>query len=45
MTAIERTVYPRLITKPSTKELEENYTPTSEELTFVTGRDADPHQV
>lgn len=45
MTAIERTAYPRLKSRYAPKELEEVFTPTPEDLTFVeqsTQEDDDP---
>src|SRR5215475_179971 len=36
MTAIERTAYPRFTHTPSVKELREYFTPTSEDIAFVT---------
>jgi len=44
MTAIERTAYPRLTQRLSQKELEDNYTPTLQEIEFVNtqGRGAEP---
>lgn len=44
MTAIERTAYPRLTQRLSQKELEESYTPTPQEIQFVStpGRGAEP---
>ena len=44
LTAIERTAYPRLTQKPSQKELEESYTPTLQEIAFVStpGRGPEP---
>lgn len=44
MTAIERTAYPSLTQRLSQKELEDNYTPTLQEIEFVNtqGRGAEP---
>jgi TnpA family transposase len=44
VTAIERTAYPRLTPRLSQKELEESYTPTLQEIQFVSaqGRGAEP---